>query len=259
MKCCIFLALVAGVHISLFSVSQPARCQPPEKQEGIVFLLEGVGGLDLLHVSGKVGLKWQAGLPHEIRQFRWSHGPGCFLMDLQDFRHLEKQSQQLARTILAIRRKTPNRPIYFVAHSGGTGLAIRAAELLPPNTIDRIVLLASALSPRRDLRGALRASRGGIISYYSSHDHLILYLGTMNFGTVDRYYEASAGYSGFIRPPNLPNQDELLYRQRLVQIPWNPDMIWHGHYGNHIGAVMPGFLASEVAKWLQPSHFPVLD
>ncbi len=251
MKCRIIFALVISLVGPLFLGTQAAWTQENKKPKGMVFLLEGIGGFELLHVSGTIGLKWQAGLPHEVQQFSWSHGPGCFLMDLQDFRHLKQKSQELARKILAIKCETPTRPVYIVAHSGGTGLAIRTAEMLPPNTLERIVLLASALSPHRDLRGALWASRGGIISYYSPHDKLFLCLGTMNFGTIDRYYEASAGYRGFAVPSDLSPLDTLLYRLRLVQIPWNSSMIWHGHYGNHIGPVMPGFLGGEVAKWLK--------
>ena len=54
------------------------------------------------------------------------------------------KAEELADYIRRLRAEDPNRPIYIVAKSGGTGLALLAAELLPANALERIVLLSAA-------------------------------------------------------------------------------------------------------------------
>jgi pimeloyl-ACP methyl ester carboxylesterase len=156
----------------------------------------------------------------------------------------------LAAEILALKEDDPELRIFLVAHSGGTGIAVRAAEMLPPDCLERVVLLSSALSPEYDLSAALRSSKGGIVSYHSALDFLVLGLGTWQFGTVDRTYVASAGHTGFREPAHLDGSDRALYG-RLVQVPWSPRMIRYGNWGTHNGTVFPAFLAGEVARWLR--------
>jgi pimeloyl-ACP methyl ester carboxylesterase len=193
----------------------------------------------------------KAGLPHEIRDFVWQHGKGHMFLDLQDTRHCLMKAQELADQIRKIKEEQPGRPVYVMAHSGGCALSLAAAELLPERTIERIVLLSAAVSPRYDLRPALRATNYGVISFYSRKDNLVLGWGTKHFGTMDRFYGPSAGYVGFTVPTNLEAGDRMLYA-RLVQLPWHPKLILAGNSGGHHGSVMPSFLIKEVAPWLKP-------
>ncbi len=217
---------------------------------GTVFQVGGVGGIGLMGISTHYAFP-KAGLPHEIRDFVWTHGKGHFFLDLQDTRHCMMKAQELAEQIRKVKLEKPNRPVYILAHSGGSALALAAAEMLPEKSIERIVLLGAAVSPNYDLRPALRATINGIISFYSRKDQLILGWGTKHFGTMDRYYGPSAGYVGFAVPKNLDSDDRMLYA-RLVQLPWYPKQIWEGNTGGHAGTVMPGFLAKEVVPWLKP-------
>src|SRR5262249_3474858 len=122
---------------------------------------------------------------------------------------------------------------------------------LPPQTVERIILLSPAVSRAFDLSGALRATKGEIVSFYSRYDQLVLGWGTRQFGTADRIHGPSAGLRGFILPSELDDVSRASY-QRLVQIPWNPSMFLEGHPGIHVGTSMPAFLAKEVAPWLKP-------
>src|ERR1051325_312319 len=97
-------------------------------------------------------------------------GWGQMFRDLQDTEHLLNKAGDLASQILSFKETHPERPVYLLAKSGGAGLALLAAEQLPPNTLERIVLLSAAVSPGYDLRGALRATRGEIVSFYSPFD-----------------------------------------------------------------------------------------
>jgi hypothetical protein len=217
---------------------------------GIVFVAEGIGGLDFIARAAQSSLI-HAGLPHEVRIFTWTHGEGHFLKDLQDTVHLLHKADELAAEVLRVKERDPRRPVYLVGKSGGAGLVLAAAERLPPCTLERIVLLSAAVSPTYDLRQALRATRTEIVSFYSGYDQLVLGLGTREFGTIDRVYGPSAGLNGFRIPTNLTPEDQALY-ERLIQIPWRPAMIREGNLGTHTGTSMPAFIGKEVAPWLKP-------
>jgi len=216
---------------------------------GLVFVVGGISGLSTTGPSTKVAVA-AAGLPHEVRDFVWTHGRGQLFRDLQDFRHTQKKAKELADLIREERARDPDRRIYIVAKSGGAGIALQAAEELPERTLERIVLLSAAVSREYDLRPALRVARHGIVSYYSNLDQVALNWGTRQFGTIDRYYGPSAGLSGFEVPAGLSTDDVDLYR-RLEQIPWEPSMIMSGYAGGHFGNGFPKFLRVHVAKWLK--------
>jgi hypothetical protein len=192
----------------------------------------------------------KAGVRHDVREFVWTHGWGHFIKDLQDSQHLHRKAEELAERLRRLKAENPDRPLFLLAKSGGSGLALRAAEMLPANTLERIILLSAAVSPSYDLRRALVATRQEIVSFHSQYDQLMLNLGTRQFGTVDRVYGPSAGLHGFVAPTELDAADWALY-QRLVQVPWNSRMLLQGHNGMHSGTSLPTFLAAEVAPWLR--------
>lgn len=220
-----------------------------EETTGIVIVIGGVGGLDILGWSASVALS-KTGLRHRVHDFVWTHGWGQILKDLQDHRHLEAKARELSQLVRRLQTEYPGRPIFFLAKSGGTGLALRAAELLPPATLERIVLLSPAVSPEYDLRAALRSTRREIVSYHSTYDQLVLNWGTRQFGTIDRVYGPSAGLHGFRAPAPLDEEGRNLYR-RLVQVPWQPRMLGQFHTGGHAANSFPAFLQAEVAPWLR--------
>jgi hypothetical protein len=245
------LSLVLAGPLGVLSAQLEVRRPPPRAQPyppGIIFIVGGIGGIDITGTLAQMSLP-RAGVPHEIRDFIWTHGVGHFLKDLQDTRHVLKKAVELAELIRRARAENPDRPIFIIAKSGGAGLALAAAETLPPGTLERIILLSAAVSPTYDLRGALRATHGEIISFYSRNDQLILNWGTRNFGTIDRIYGPSAGLQGFVVPSDFSAEDRALY-ERLIQVPWSARNIWQGHTGGHSGNSSPAFLANEVAPWL---------
>jgi pimeloyl-ACP methyl ester carboxylesterase len=244
------LLLTAGL-ILLHPALIRAQSEPYQPSaRGVVIVIGGVGGMDLLASTVFTALP-RAGVTHEIREFNWTHGKGKPLTDLRDTLHLRQKAEELADLVRLLKAENPNRPVFLLAKSGGTGLALRTAELLPANTLERIVLLAAAVSPGYDLRRALQATRGEIVCFYSSHDQLILNFGTRNFGTIDRVYGPAAGLHGFKLPtPGMSDADHDLYR-RLVQIPWTSRNLLELNNGTHMGSAFPAFLGAEVAPWLR--------
>jgi hypothetical protein len=242
--------LLVALLLPIGPVVSPRNGPPPTASGGVVFVVDGVGGFQLFCASVRWSLP-RAGVHHEVREFNWSHGFGQLLKDLQDTRHLLRKAEELAAEIRRVKAERPDDPVFVVAKSGGTGPALAAVEQLPPATLERLVLVSSALSPGYDLRQALRATRREVVSFSSPVDQLVLGLGTRQFGTIDRVYGPSAGLHGFQVPPNLPPEERALY-DRLVQVRWRAGMILQGNHGGHAGTSTPAFVAREIAPWLRP-------
>jgi len=250
---CTCLVVCLLLEQPLFVWSQSASTPVPESEQrrGIVIVIGGVGGLDLLSNSAHSVLP-KAGVKHEIVEFCWTHGKGKPFKDLQDSVNLRAKAEELAEYIRRLKAEDPDRIIIIVAKSGGTGVALCAAEMLPANMLERIILLSAAVSPSHDLRRALQATRGEIVSFYSPYDQFILNFGTRHFGTIDRVYGPGAGLYGFRLPDiNQLSDDDRALLRRVVQIPWNSRMLLELHSGAHVGTSLPGFLAGEVAPWLR--------
>jgi hypothetical protein len=222
---------------------------PTQVTPGLVITVEGIGGIDKLHSTVTSACR-KAALPHEVQRYIWTHGTGKYFRDLQDTQHLLRKAQELATSVREQHEKEPNRPIYIVAKSGGTGLTLFALEAMPPNTVERVILLAAAVSPKYDLRPALRASRLGIVSFHSPYDQFILNWGTSHFGTADRYYGPGAGLYGFVVPEQLDDEGRDLYA-KFTQVPWRSRMLWEGHSGGHLGTNSSFFMTQEVMPWLK--------
>src|SRR5262245_27402106 len=103
----------------------PDKVPAAEARPGIVFVMGGVGGIDPLGWSARWALP-RAGVPHEVREFIWTHGRGRILKDLQDHEHLLQMAAELAGEVQQIKAASPQRRIWFLAKSGGTGLALAA-------------------------------------------------------------------------------------------------------------------------------------
>jgi hypothetical protein len=227
-----------------------AAAEPPPSKPGIVFVVGGIGGIDVVGPAVRQALP-KLGLEHEVRVFVWTHGKGQLLRDLQDAEHVRRKAEELAEEICEAHFAEPDRPIFLIGKSGGAGLSLLATEMLPRATLERLILLSAAVKPTYDLRPALRATRGELVSFYSPGDWLILGWGTLQFGTIDRVHSPSAGLCGFTRPAELSPEDRVLY-QRLVQVPWSLAMIAEGYPGGHIGTSLAPFVGKEVAPWLKP-------
>lgn len=245
--------LLVAAAIAVRPVPSGASEPPPamgKARPGVVFVVGGISGLGPLGVWAKLTLP-RAGVPHELREFDWTHGKGRPLRDLQDFRHLTAKADELAAAVRAVKESDPDRPVYLVGHSAGGALVLMVAGRLPKGTLQRVVLLAPAISAGYDLRPALRATRGEIVSFNSTYDRFYLDWGTSQFGTADRVYGPAAGLEGFRLPDDLDDAGRLAYG-RLVQVSWRWEMLLEGCGGTHHSSCMPLFLARHVAPWLAP-------
>jgi pimeloyl-ACP methyl ester carboxylesterase len=236
--CCLTL-LVVG---SLCSDALCVHGAPPPWQYrgemGVIFVAPGAGaGLDIVDNMRESIAKVH--LPLYVAAVPWNHQPSAAIADVKDQENHQIQGYKLARRILFYRQINPGGKIYLVAHSAGGAVLLAATQHLPPNSIDRIVLLAPAETTCYDLRQALKVCRHGIDVYYSSNDktlHLLMNL----VGSTEGDQGPAAGQVGFKRYAESP-EDALLYR-KLRQFPWCQEYGQWGYHGGHLGVTRESFM-----------------
>jgi len=110
-------------------------------------------------------------------------------------------------------------------------MAIFVCEALPKEVqVDRVILLAAAISPEYDLTPTLAHCRSGLVNFYSEGDWFDAGILTTLFGTMDRKHTATAGRLGF-----LDSKGQLATGNGLTQIAWRPAWRKLGHHGGHPG------------------------
>jgi pimeloyl-ACP methyl ester carboxylesterase len=211
---------------------------------GLVIVLPGIDGLAPYNINAcKALCDDHFGMAVEL--YDWTLPFGLLINQCAILRN-RLAADELAHRILEYRKKYPNRPVFLIGHSGGTAIAVWAAEDMPEEErIDGIVLLGSSLSPQYDLTKAIGHTRTGIVNFYSYQDEALLGVGTVLLGTMDGQHTESAGKVGFHRARG----GEAPYAG-LVQIAWHPAMAVAGHDGGHFGYTAPGFMKSHVRPWL---------
>lgn len=212
---------------------------------GIVYLLDGAGGSGFTPVVYRMSL---AKLPYEVTHFRWGTGYGRLLSDLTDRENMLKKSRELSSSIKEYRIKNEDKKIYVIAKSAGTAVALNALSEVGENTIERVILLSPAVSPKYPLLPVLKAVRQDVVSFWSPHDTFYLGWGTSTFGTADGIFGKGAGLTGF----DVPDQhEEIHHYAKLRQIKWQPQMRRYLHFGDHSGNSMPPFVKEFVLPLLE--------
>lgn len=235
-----------GLAVAALAPGSTAAAQTPA--QGAVIVCDGSGDFRTLS-TGMARAVAEAQAPLYVETFVWSHGFGRYVRDHTDHCNHLRMGQALAERVLAYRRAYPCLRIYLAGHSAGNAVVLAAAERLPPDTLDRIILLAPSVRPEYDLRPALASAREGIDAFISGRDRFILGLAMRVVGTADsRYRGPAAGQVGFRQVGYTP-ADGCLYT-RLRQHPWTPGACWTGHQGGHYGNNRCRFLSAYVLPLL---------
>jgi hypothetical protein len=178
--------------------------------------------------------------PLVVRTILWARA-GSVRADQRDQEAHQKGATRMAMQAQCVKMKCPHSPIVFVGYSAGTQVATSAAEQMPPGWVDRVVLLGSSMSACYDLRTALRASCGGIDSFYSGSDG-VLSMAESEFGTTDGRIGPMGGRVGF-RDPSGGGGDYCNVRQYR----WREGM---GGYGDHFAWATREFQAKHLVPLL---------
>jgi pimeloyl-ACP methyl ester carboxylesterase len=178
----------------------PKKVEPPRPTfkhldgRNIVFVVDGAANgtiagdhLRELNDDRQLGLV--------IRSVPWCRHNAAF-EDLVDVEAQTHAAVMMARSVAAIRKDAPNARIFFVAHSVGTHVALMAAEMSPPKSIDRVILLHPAVSCTYDLTLALKNTRMGIDNFWSSEDSILDAM-VQHKATADGQKVPAAGRVGF--------------------------------------------------------------
>ena len=232
--------LVGCLMTGLFASAAQSQTKPaPAPAQGldIIFIINGsAAGTSVTENLTTVLAKRR--LPINTDTIAWCRW-GSQVGDHTDYWGQVYSANCLAAKMADYHARWPKSKIYLIGHSAGTHIVLLAAGKMPPNTIERVVVLAPSVSTCFDLRPALRASRNGIDCYYSFDDALVS-VGSERFGTADGLFVKPAGEIGFTRlSPNFP--DANLY-QKVHNIRWEPEMAWSGNQGGHYGPTSEGFL-----------------
>jgi pimeloyl-ACP methyl ester carboxylesterase len=217
----------------------PALAQLQNAPPAMIFVANGSG--DSTSVTENLGMVIaDARLPFRVNTVRWTSYGGS----AQDHKHVANHRYfggLMAARVEDFRKHCPAVRVYLMGHSSGTHVVLAAAECLPPGSIERIVLLAPAVSCSYDLRQAIKATRSGIDVYYSPLDQ-VLDNAVVSFGTADGVRGTSAaGQVGFRGPPHTVPDANLYGLVR--QYPYDPALYeGTGHQGGHNGPTRVAFL-----------------
>jgi hypothetical protein len=220
----------------------------------LAIVADGVGGLDLCGTALRFVMA-SAGFSHAVEVYPWGHGFGRWLADLTDVANRDAKARLIAEMVKSFKTAQPLGSVFLVAKSGGSGVVVKALEALEENAVERVILLAPALSPTYNLGQALRAVRQELVVFWSPLDVFILGLGTLVFGTIDRVRTTGAGLVGFVAPsPVDPRERRDNLYTKVRQIRWRPAMMTTGYCGGHFGTDSPLFLKKYVVPLLRPDE-----
>ncbi len=241
------LAFFGILHAPVFGQTKEVVQRPTFKHldgQKLVFIVNGAGGGSTV-TDNLTALAWEMNLPLRIQTIWWCRGDNA-LQDYKDHHAHWSAACRLANWTMLLRQDCPNAEIYFVGSSTGTGIVLQAAEMLPPKSVERILLLAAPVSSTHDLRPALRTSRAGIDNFWSPDDDLLDRV-QQNWGMMDGGKGPAAGRIGFWYPRWTDAEGFDAYRN-IRQYRWVPGMEGHGgHFtwdwkGNMRCYIMPLFM-----------------
>jgi len=241
-------ALLAGLLVLLLTGCESQLVLRSEDLDrGLVIVLPGIDGRMPYNEAACRSLS-EDGLSATVELRDWTAPLGPLYNQAAVSRNREA-ARFVAARIEAYQRAHPGGSVFLIGHSGGTAIAVWAAEALPlGNEVEGIILLGSSLSPGYDLSRALARSRGGIVSFHSALDGGLLGVGTVLLGTMDGLHSESAGKVGF-RPP--PGEAASAEYAKLHQIPWQAAMLKDGHGGGHFDYMGAAFLSARVGPLLK--------
>lgn len=216
---------------------------PPSTHTGTgrLMILPGVGNTRF-QLSGFVQAASRQ-LPNFDVEVRTWGTPLLTLHNLQAYERNVATAAQIAAEIAAWRREHPADRFYLVGYSGGGGMVTLIAAALPEDvSIDRLILVAPAISPDFPLAASVLPHVRELVVNYASDRDLQVGWGTQEFGTIDRKYTPSAGAVGF------DAADE-----RLLEYFWSEADSGLGHRGNHLSYLGRRWQDAKLLPALDPS------
>ncbi len=223
---------------------------PRRLSRGLVLLLPGIGGESFM-IQDLARALDSGCAPDAIEVFPWTRSRLPLVGNLIAYRQNLEQAGRIARRIDAYHHDYPDRPVHLIGYSGGAAEAVLALERLQGDEcVDGAILLAATLSPAYNLAPALRHTRFGIYNFRNPNDRMLLGLGMILMGTLDRRHVLAAGMVGFQPPQANDPADADVYRTKLHEWPWVRRMLRDGHPGGHVGWTRAAFVREWICRIL---------
>jgi pimeloyl-ACP methyl ester carboxylesterase len=206
----------------------PAPAAPSYKHldgQMLVIAVNGVGDSTTLSDNLKE-INEEKHLRLCIQEVPWTR-TGSKCKDLTDTEAQLNAAARIACAVKAIHKDAPKAHIILIGYSAGARVVLAAAEMSPPKSLDRVIVLSPTVSQMYDLTGALKASRYGIDNFYSVQDGV---LDTENdhYRNSDGGPGHAAGKYGF----KLCTTDKTTIEayRNVRQHGWTDEMHYGGHY-----------------------------
>jgi len=251
--------------IFLTAVSAAAACgcennaafMTPERMDaGLVVILPGIEGESGANRNIRDGLN-SAGVDRSLQIWHWGRpvpGVGMILNQI-DFFGNYLASKRIAQRIMEYQDKYPDRPVHIIGHSGGGGIAIFAASVLPDDRrITGVILLSASISSGYDITRALNNCSSGIVNFYNKNDVFLLGLATTVLGNVGGTHGPSAGLLGFNPPGESASEKKQIAYRKLYQVPLSGAML--AGATAHFATSQNGFVYEFVSPWVLSSDWP---
>lgn len=247
-------ARIAPLDIAPISEEQPAPKPTPANQKppgdrkiGTLVLIPGVIG-QCEQLDGTCDALREAGVKYNLEIIDWGTSPFQPIENLTNLKANIRRAERIAARLTELRRQRPDQPLVLLGKSGGGGLAVMAVERLPEDVkIDRLILIATAISQQYDLAKVRAHCKDKVICFYSPVDGIVAW-GTLLFGTIDRHNAISVGHSGFV-----DRAGRLRHEDKLEQISWEPSWILAGHHGGHTGYRGRQWIKQYLAGCIDPA------
>jgi hypothetical protein len=214
---------------------------PQRLGNGLVVILPGIEGESPFNHDIRQGLV-DGGMNCGLAIYSWGRPlPGVGMMlNQMDVVGNRLEGAKIAKMIVEYQDSYPGKPVHIIGHSGGGGVAVFAAEAMPPGrAIDGLVLLSASISTEYDLTKAIGNCRKGVLNVYNTNDTAVLVVGTMMAGTMDGERGASAGAYGFDRTFG-----------GLYQVSIDTDD------SPHLSTSKSDFIANRIVRWVNASNWP---
>jgi hypothetical protein len=204
----------------------PAPCFKHLDGQLLVFAVNGAGGGTTLS-DNLLDVNEDMHLGLRMQMVPWARHNAVY-QDLIDHEAQIKAAARIACSVQVLRKDAPNAHIFFIAHSAGARVVLAAAEMLPPKSIDRIIVIAPAVTANYDLTTALKATRYGLDNFFSPEDRLLETVAEKS-PLADGARGPAAGRIGF-RPCSSDQKTLEVYRCQVRQYKWNDQ--FHGNGGH---------------------------
>jgi pimeloyl-ACP methyl ester carboxylesterase len=208
---------------------------------GKVYYLDGAGNMGFGEETVPKALR-SSGFRGDVENIIWTSYTGP-LGDQMIRINARYRSEQMTQQIIEYRKRYPDKPVYIIGLSAGTGVGVWAVEKLPDNMmVDTIVLLGSSLSTDYDMTKCLKHVKNKVYILSSPNDKILKTFIPVT-GTIDgSYLVQPAGLAGMYPPDKISPEGLALYKEKVVNIPWRPVFEKLDNDGGHTAATSYKFL-----------------